>query len=726
MGLETDVSATGRPFASQVIFMFHRRLKIFIGICVFGMFVCLGRLWFLESFESRQARAQIERLRILSPQSLPTLRGKIMDRNERVLAKEQPLFFLQINYELIRLLDDRFWQANIHQLTAGGMDASAAEQKLTRDWADDIDQLKKIINFCIYTVGVPENDLYQKFGGINDRMWELGRFIYWRRQNPGAAIRYYAEQKDSIGPEQVLSVNLAEMHQGYSVLELGDRRILMAAQLELAGMPRISICSEADRVYPFGSAASQIIGWVGLVRQEEASRLFSDDEYLRYLDGEVIGKFGMEKCCEVILRGRRGEVTYDRQKNELSRTEPSFGRDVQLTLDIALQKQIQDLLSDPNAVAPAFRGTGRIAAVVLDAASADILAMVSLPVFDLNRARADYGKLLLDPSRPLRNHTMEDTFPPGSSIKPLILLAAMEEHKIAANEVIHCSWTLPPASWPKCLLQRKNYCHDSRWEEEGQVNDARNALRGSCNVYFSRLADRLDGKSLQTWLWRFGYGRRVLQSRDYESPFEAAAVQPDDYQLREVPGSIIFGIQQDSIEDIAKAPAIPSSEKRWWGIGQGNLRTTVLQVANAYAILARRGLVKSPRLVIDPNDPMNEKHCRQLPIHSENLTVIYDGMHAVVNDRGGTAYSAFSESGLKDLGMAIYGKTGSTETPYCAWFAAFVTDGAGRAISLAVVVEGGQSGANDAAPLAREIIRLCNQAGFIGKTPGNLSSSISK
>jgi cell division protein FtsI/penicillin-binding protein 2 len=240
------------------------------------------------------------------------------------------------------------------------------------------------------------------------------------------------------------------------------------------------------------------------------------------------------------------------------------------------------------------------------------------------------------------------------------------------------------------------------------------------------LADRLDGKSLQTWLWRFGYGRQILQSRDYESPFETATGQPNDYQLREAPGSIIFGIQQDSMEDIAKAPAIPSSEKRWWGIGQGNLRTTVLQVANAYAILARRGLVKSPRLVIDPNDPMNEKHCRQLPIHLENLAVIYDGMHAVVNERGGSAYSAFSESGLKDLGMTIYGKTGSTETPYCAWFASFVTDGAGRAISLAVVVEGGQSGANDAAPLAREIIRLCNQAGFIGKTPGNLSSSLSK
>jgi penicillin-binding protein 2 len=703
-------------------FMFHQRLKIFISICVLGMFVCLGRLWYLQSSESQTAREQIERLRILAPLQLPTLRGNIVDRNERVLAKEQPFFFLQVNYELIRLLDDRFRQAHIQALAGEGLDAQAAEEKLASDWADDIEQLEKVVNFCIYTAGIREEDLYQRLGAVNDRMWELGRFIYWRRQSPGVPLSRYVEQKESIKPAQVLSVDLQEMHQGYSILELEDRKILMAAQLELAGIPRVTIRSESQRVYPFGRAASQLIGWVGLVRSEEVSRLFSDDEYLQYLDGEVIGKHGIEKCCEAVLRGRRGEVTYDRQKNELSRTNPHFGQDVQLTLDIALQQQIQDLLSDPNAVAPEFRGTGRIAAVVLDAAAADILAMVSLPAFDLNRAREDYSKLLVNPARPLRNHTMEDTFPPGSTIKPLILLAGLEEKKITANDVIHCSWTLPSESWPKCLLQRKSYCHDARWEEEGQINNARNALRGSCNVYFSRLADRLDGNDLQTWLWRFGYGRQILGPCVYESPFES----PDGYQLRESPGSIIFGIQQDSIEDIAKAPAIPIGEKRWWGIGQGNLRTTVLQVANAYAILARRGLVKSPRIIIDPNDPMNEKRCRQLPVHSENLAVVYDGMHAVVNERGGSAYSAFSESGLNDLGMTIYGKTGSTERPYCAWFAAFVTDYAGRAISLAVVVEGGQSGANDAAPLAREIIRLCNQAGFIGRTPGNLSSSISK
>jgi penicillin-binding protein 2 len=697
--------------------MFHRKLYIFIGICILGMMICLTRLWVLQTTDCQQARQRIERLRILPARQLPTLRGRIMDRNEHVLATDQPFFYLQLSYELIRLLDDRYWKANIQPIVATGIDPQAAEEQLKEKWKDDIDQLTKTINFCVYIAQADESQLIEKLAALNDRIWELGRFIYWRRQNPDSPMSDYARQKEFILPSQIISVDLDEMHRAYSLIELDDRRTLIAAQIELAGISRASIGSEARRVYPYAASACQIIGWVGPVRVEQAQQLFSDDQYLQYLDGEVIGKAGIEKNGEVILRGRRGDVTYDLQKKELARTEPRFGQDIQLTIDIKLQEQIGSLLSEPNIAAPEFRGTGRIAAVVLDAATADILAMVSLPVFDLNRARQDYNQLLKDPAQPLLNHTIEDTFPPGSSVKPLIMLAGLEEHKITADTVISCSYNLPPPSWPKCLLQRRGYCHDSRWQEENQVNNVRNALRGSCNVYFSHVADRLDGKQLQRWLWQFGYGTRILGPCVVDTAVENATIGSDDYRLREAPGSIIFGIQQNSIDTIELAPQIPASEKRWWGIGQGNLRTTVLQVANAYAILARHGMVKSPRIVFNPDDPMNEKNCRQLPVHSENLAVVYEGMRAVVSERGGSAYTAFAGSGLDALGMTVYGKTGSTENPENAWFAAFVTDRAGRAIALAILVEGGQSGANDAAPLAREIIRLCNQSGFIGNTP---------
>ncbi|MEN6308010.1 MAG: penicillin-binding transpeptidase domain-containing protein [Anaerohalosphaeraceae bacterium] len=679
------------------------------------MLVCLGRLWYLQYFMAEPAREQLGRIRILPPKSLPTLRGKILDRNERIVARDEPYFYLQINYELTRLQDPRFWETKVQERTAAGQDKQAAEEKLAKDWAKDIARLKKAMDFCMYTAGMPQEELNQTIEAINDRIWELARFICWRRNHSDAPTSQYEQEKEQIPSRQIAEVDLSEMHKGYSVLELFDRPTLMAAQVELSHVEGVKIQSESRRTYPYGAAASHLVGWVGPVRREEADTLFSDDAYLRYLDGEIIGKFGIEKFGEAILRGKRGEVTYDRDKNEIARTNPQFGQDIQLTLDMVLQRDVETLLSDPNAAAPGFGGNGKIAAVVIEAATGDILTMASLPNFDVNKARQLYGELLKDPSRPLMNRAMEETFPPGSSVKPLIMLAGLEENKITADEVISCSWTLPPSSWPKCLLQRRGYCHDSRWEEEGQVNNGRNALRGSCNVYFSRLADRLDANALQRWLWEFGWGTTVLQPCISAEKLAKLDVGTDiNSEFREAPGSIIADIQTQSIEDIATVKTIPPGEKRWWGIGQGNLRATVLQVANAYVALARRGEYKPPRLVIDSDDPMNSQQTRRIPIHAANLGVLYDGMHAVVNERGGSAYEAFADSGLNELGLNIFGKTGSTERPFNAWFAAFVTDSAGRAIALAVVVEEGQSGGKDAAPLAREIIRLCHQAGFIG------------
>jgi penicillin-binding protein 2 len=696
--------------------MYHHRLKIFILFSILTMSVCLVRLWYLQTAQVDQSRQQISRLRILPSKQLPTLRGKIIDRNENIVARDEPFFYLQLNYQLTRLLDPRFWQAEIQRKTASGQSPQDAEDELVETYAEETATVKKALDFCVYTAGAGRDEVEQTIAAINDRIWELGRFIFWRRNNPGTPTSEYAKVKDDIPAAKIVSVDLDVMHRSYPILELYDRPTLMAAQIELTGSNGIIIRSEPKRVYPFNDVAPQIIGWVGPVQQQEADTLFSDDAYLRYLDGEVSGKFGIEKLCEALLRGRRGEVTYDREKNEISRTEAQFGQDVQLTLDMMLQRNIQTLLSDPNTIIPGFGGTGDTAAVVLDAATGDVLAIVSLPTFDLNQARGDYNTLLKDSRRPLINRALEENYPPGSSVKPLILLAGLEEHKITADEVISCSFTLPPTSWPKCLLQwRKQYCHDARWAEEGQVNNGRNAIRGSCNVYFSQLANRLDGGDLQRWLWLFGWGTNVLAPCVSQETLSRLSIDDDlSVSFRQSPGSIIEGIQKQPFADIANAEKIKPNEKRWWGIGQGNLRATVLQVANAYAVLARRGVYKPARLIIDPNDPMNEKPSRRLPIHPANLDVVYDGMHAVVNERGGSAYDAFESSGLTSRGMTIYGKTGSTERPYHAWFASFVTDQAGRAIALAVIVEGGQSGGKDAAPLGREIIRLCNEAGFIG------------
>jgi penicillin-binding protein 2 len=153
-------------------------------------------------------------------------------------------------------------------------------------------------------------------------------------------------------------------------------------------------------------------------------------------------------------------------------------------------------------------------------------------------------------------------------------------------------------------------------------------------------------------------------------------------------------------------------------MGQGNIRVTPLQIANAMATIARRGVYKSPRLFLTPNDTSGERQARGdefvLGISPQTLDLVYDGMSAVVNEPGGTAYNQFAYSGFDQQGVRVYGKTGSTEKPDNACFAGFVEDTKGRSISIAVVVEGGQSGPRGAAPLARDVIQFCIEAGYIG------------
>jgi len=163
-------------------------------------------------------------------------------------------------------------------------------------------------------------------------------------------------------------------------------------------------------------------------------------------------------------------------------------------------------------------------------------------------------------------------------------------------------------------------------------------------------------------------------------------------------------------------PKLFNWERKLFGIGQGNCNVTVLQAANAMAVIARGGIYKNPRLFLSESDVFNERQ-DDIGISDWTLSVVRDGMSAVVSERGGTAYSAFERSDLDTRDVRVFGKTGSTEGVVNAWFAGFAEDSISRAISIVIVVQGGESGGRDASPLAEGIIRICNEAGYIGKKP---------
>jgi penicillin-binding protein 2 len=247
--------------------------------------------------------------------------------------------------------------------------------------------------------------------------------------------------------------------------------------------------------------------------------------------------------------------------------------------------------------------------------------------------------------------------------------------------------------------------HDIRWE-----NNAHNAIKGSCNVYFSQLADRIEPEVLQDWLYKFGYGHDVLFLPN--SLIEEAKTDVVR-NFNQLSGIISSSMPRDKVLDFNDIAPLRPVHRRMFGIGQGSLRVTPLQVTNSMAAIARGGIYKRPRLLSEDGNSEGI----DLGISLETLAVIYDGMSAVVNEFNGTAHTPFEPflATLAAEDVKVYGKTGSTERPPHAWFGGFAQDSMARKIAIAVVVEGGQHGSRDAAPLARNIIQLCIEAGYIGE-----------
>ena len=661
------------------------------------------RLTQMQLLPDSSLHEEIEKLKLQRGhhRQFKTIRGRIVDRKGCVLAEDRLKLQLCINYsKLTSFSDERFVRAKLIRARLQD-DPEKAEAAISKKVAAKREDLRQVIDKCIY-FGLERAEIEGKIKKINDSIWNLRSYLAWKRNFPG---RNFEEAVPDVNDRVLLAAkeDIAEMYKDWPLLELETDDDIFTAQLEFMNTEGISILPGGKRYYPYESVGAQTIGWVGPAPNED---FFADpnDRLFSYLAGDVWGRRpGVEYVCEAILRGRRGEEVYNIDSELISKTKTQFGRDVMLTLDIELQKRIEEFLAD---VKSDSGGKVAMGAVVIDVASSNILALVSMPTFDLNHIRRDYADFDKDPNRPLINRAIYELYPPGSIIKPVILVAGIGAGKITTDEVISCPAASAARGWPNCHRYQKNRLgHDGLWQ-----NTACNAIKGSCNIYFSRLADRIDSAELQSWLYKFGYGRKILNS---PSAIAETGHPRDLVQSRGIISSSIPA--RDEVLSFDKFP-LENGERRYFGIGQGNMRVTVLQVSNEMAVIARGGLYKPPRLFIDDSDN-SQYNSVDINISRQALDVVYDGMWAVVNESGGTAHRAFAASlaDFSEEGLKVYGKTGSSEKPYNALFAGFAEDGSGRSVALAIIVEGGQSGGGEAAPLACEIIRFCLEAGYIGR-----------
>jgi len=695
--------------------MFNKRVRILVIIVAALLGICVLRMADIQLLSNSFYKEQVKQLRIQSGahQQIRTLRGRILDRKGEVLAADEPRFWLSINYGLSRYLDERVRQAMA--LAAVSKNPDANTKAIEDEFEQRLNELEAFTAKCVQ-FGMSREEVVLRLQKINERIWNLRTFFAWARNRPSPdLLKKYNRNLSNIpfseamedfekkfpDPRERLILtgkvdDIAEAKQAWPVVELMNEDAVFAARVEFLEVSGIEVTAKGERVYPYGSAAAQTIGWVGPPSRQDKEKL-AGDRLSSYLNDELCGREdGVEYVCEPILRGRRGELVYDIDKELISQTEAQYGQDVRLAIDIELQQKIEQHIADcmvnTNCKSPT-------AAVVLDVNSGDILAIVSLPSFDLNLVRRNYGEFVNDPCEPLRNRAINEQYPPGSVIKPVILIAGLEAGKVTAGEAIECPSQRAPQGWPNCLIFLRNHVgHDTVW-----TNTARNAIKGSCNIYFSHLANRIDELTLQSWLYRFGYGHKSLLDSN------------DSRDFRQAQGLISNTRPDETISSFEQLPLLESGEKRWFGIGQGNLRVTPLQVANAIRTIARGGKYSRPRLLADPCSQQPESI--NLNVSTATLAAVCEGMRAVVEESGGTANREFAGrlAYFAARGIKIYGKTGSTTNPEHAWFAGFARDGLGKAVAVSVIVEGGQQGSSDAAPLARDILQFCVETGYLGR-----------
>ncbi len=450
-------------------------------------------------------------------------------------------------------------------------------------------------------------------------------------------------------------------------------------------LPGIEIEAQLIRHYPQGEYLAHVQGYVGRINQSEAAVI----DRQRYAGTHIIGKTGLERQYEDVLMGQPGfeQVETDARGNVqrvLERQNARSGTDIHLFLDMELQQLLHDRL----------RGE-RASVVVIDVRTGGVLALVSVPGFDPNQfvvgiSNADYRALLSNPDNPLFNRALQGQYPPGSTIKPLFGLAALQAGTIRPDFRIQDPghFTLPG---------EERRFRDWRPQGHGLV-DMKVAIEQSCDVYFYELGHRTGIDVLSDYGSRFGLGRRT----GIDMPVESTGIMPSREWKRGSRGLAWY--PGDTINT---------------SIGQGFMLTTPMQLAQMTAVIARRGEVVVPRLVAEINGVPTPRVTEPgVEIESRHWDMVLQAMEGVIHDIRGTAYTAVGRS-LRAYRMA--GKSGTAQvvaipddrdlyTPEelakrlrdHALFVAYAPAEA-PALAVGLIVENGQSGSGVGAPIARMV-----------------------
>ena len=456
-----------------------------------------------------------------------------------------------------------------------------------------------------------------------------------------------------------------------------------------------------SRNYPFSETYTHILGYVSQPNEEEI--LANETVQERFVPGMKIGKLGLEKTLENYLIGtnaiQRYEVNaYGKRINQLEHQKGKQGLRVRLTVDTEVQKACGKLLNDR---------AGSIS--VMDIYTGDIIAMYSSPSYDPNKflfgiSNDDWALIRNNPLKPLVNKTLAGLYSPGSTIKPIVALSALENKIVSPSFKVKCTGKME-------LYGQTFHC----WKEKGHgFVSLKNAMKQSCDTYFYEVARLLGVDRLNVTAEKFGLGKKVLG--DYFD-FEKSGLFPNTKWKK---------------NNLGKGWVL--GETLITGIGQGYTQTTPLQLCLMTAQIANGGYSIKPRIIVDNNAVSFEEAKNKFEEESlfseekklfenpKNIKIVQEAMFSSTNELYGTSY----KSRIDDPKYQFAGKTGTAQVKRISMrereldlkieqipykdrdHALFVAYGPyiNPRYALSIIVEHGGSGSKTAAPIAKELFKL--------------------
>ena len=442
------------------------------------------------------------------------------------------------------------------------------------------------------------------------------------------------------------------------------------------------------RIYPHKEYFTHVLGYVSQANEKDL--IENKDIKEKFVPGLRVGKTGLEKAFEKELLGvndiQRFEVNaYGKKVNQIELQKGSKGKDIRLTLDTEIQKYCTELLKDR---------AGSIC--VMDIYTGEIIAMQSSPSFDPNLFlfginQDDWQLIRNNPLKPLVNKTISGKYSPGSTIKPIVALSALENGIVNPQFTIKCEGKVE-------MYGQTYHC----WKDKGHgFVSLKNAMKQSCDIYFYEIARRLGVDRLSETAKKFGLGEKVFDNLFQNE--KKGLVPNTQWKKNALGGGWLLG------------------ETMITGIGQGYIQTTPIQLCLMTAQIANGGYKIYPKITAEDDNNYSDKFT-PLFKNSKNIKIIQDSIYSSTNEPMGTSYS----SRINNLKYRFAGKTGTaqvkritkeereldlktSEIPYeqrdHALYVAYGPTKNPR-YALSIIIEHGGSGGSTAAPIAKKLFKL--------------------